>query len=210
MNVVAQKRQIRAKAARVLLSLHAAGDLDTPSRWTWDAVDRLPAWCLASAEERTQLQLICGALYLSPDVRFWITKPALVAVQNLIGKSVFNRILAQADSMQLPRESVSTLISDFGVDPITATPEAIQDLMLAAGSDVLCATVHASLPREMLTASLGRGLGRDSVIGQDQGPDAVNGSDSGSTDITEESATILLHAAQSLQQLGQEPTNAVS
>ncbi|MFK7994286.1 MAG: hypothetical protein AB8B87_09115 [Granulosicoccus sp.] len=178
MSLVVQKRHQRAAAARVLLALHAKGNLENPSMWSWEAVDRLPAWCLASADERVHLQLTCGTLYLSPDIRFWISKSALIAVQSLIGEMLFERIMTKADTMQLPRESVSAIVTDFGVDPANAEAGAVKELLMAAGSKVLCATVHPDLPREMLTASLGPSIG----------------------DITEESAEVLLNAAQALVQ----------
>ncbi|MFK7855257.1 MAG: hypothetical protein AB8B79_14135 [Granulosicoccus sp.] len=176
MNTVVQKRLDRAAAARVLLALHAAGNLDNPARWTWESVDRLPAWCLAGAEERIKLQLTCGAMYLSPDIRFWINKSALLAVQQLLGTELFEHILAKADEMLLPRESVSDVIAQTGLDPVTAQMEQIQAVLMAAGATVLTATVHKSLPYEMLTESLGPGIG----------------------DITEQAATTLLKAAELL------------
>lgn len=176
MNAGVQKRQQRASAARVLLSLHAKGNLEDPSRWTWDAVDRLPSWCLSGVDERTQLQLTCGVMYLSPDMRFWINKSALLAVQNLIGEALLERILVQADDMQLPRESAAELIAATGIDPASCTAEEIQNLLMATGSTVLTATVHESLPRTMLTASLGTAIG----------------------EITEESASVFLQAAELL------------
>lgn len=176
MNTVVQKRLDRAVAARVLLALHAAGNLDNPARWTWESVDRLPAWCLAGAEERKKLQLTCGAMYLSPDIRFWINKSALLAVQHLLGNEVFERILAQADEMQLPRESVLDVIAQTGLDPATAQLEQIQAVLMAAGATVLTATVHPSLPVEMLTESLGPSIG----------------------EVTEQAASTLLKAAELL------------
>lgn len=176
MTSVVQMRQQRAAAARVLLSLHASGNLDNPGRWTWDAVDRLPGWCLAGTDERVQLQLTCGSMYLSPDMRFWISKTALQTTQDLLGASLFDRIMSQADDMQLPRESVSAVIAQAGIDPASAQANDIQGLLMAAGANVLAATVHESLPREMLTASLGPGIG----------------------DITLDAATILLKAAEAL------------
>jgi len=176
MNSAAQTRLQRAAAARVLLLLHAKGDLENPSLWTWDAVDLLPAWCLASEQTRSQLQLVSGTMYLSPDIRLWLDQSALVAVQTLIGDAVFERIMNQADAMQLPRESASLIIRNAGIDPSNASAEAICELLMAAGSNVLRATVHPSLPREMLSASLGPAIG----------------------DINEAAANVLLDAAQAL------------
>ncbi|MBX2884901.1 MAG: hypothetical protein KTR32_33405 [Granulosicoccus sp.] len=154
-----QQRQQRAAAARVLLSLHADGNLQSPERWTWRTVDRLPGWCLAGAEQRIQLQLTCGALYLSPDIRLWIDQHALRIVHDLLGQTLFDRIMAQADRMQLPRESAAQVIEQAGVEPATAEPEAIQSLLMRAGANVLSATVHESLPHDMLTQSLGPTVG---------------------------------------------------
>lgn len=152
------QRQQRAKAAQVLLSLHQQGNLEKPERWTWQALDLLPAWCLADATERQQLQQVCGALFLSPEIRFWIEKPALNALQTLIGEQVFTQIMTHADAMLLPREPVAPFIKQAVPDLSTLQPDTLQSLLMSAGATVLSATVDESLPREMLVESLGEGL----------------------------------------------------
>jgi len=153
------RRQQRAKAARVLLALHGKGNLDQPGRWTWDAVDRLPAWCLADAADRQQLQVVCGALYLSPEIRFWIGKSVLSALNSLIGEAVFTQIMNHADSMQLPRDPLASVIEQAKFDPSVGEAAELQKLLMSAGASVLSATVHESLPRELLVGSLGEGCG---------------------------------------------------
>ena len=156
---VLNQRQQRAATAKVLLGLHAQEQLDDPARWSWAAVGKVPPWCLASADERCRLQQVCGALYLSPDIRCWISKQALLAATSLLGESIFARIITQADAMQLPRESASEVIAGAGVDPALAGSEEIQRLFMETGATVLAATVDESLPREMLTDSLGPTMG---------------------------------------------------
>lgn len=160
MSVESLRRQQRADAARLLLALHAGGNLDNPQGWSWDAVDRLPAWCLVSEPERKQIQLICGALYLSPEIRLWIQKPLLQSVQQLVGESVFQRIIEHADAMQLPREPLVETIAESGIDLATADVEQMENLLMAAGATVLSASIHESLPGDMLLASLGQGIGQ--------------------------------------------------
>jgi len=152
-SAVSGKRQQRAKAARILLALHAEGVLQNPTTWTWDSIDSLPYWCLIGARERQQLQLICGAIYLSPDVRFWINQSALSALQELLGFAILDVIVKQADSMQLPREFAASIVVDFGVDPEFAETAAIRELLMAAGALVLNATVHQSLHKKLLVES---------------------------------------------------------
>lgn len=153
------QRQQRATAARLLLSLHGQGNLDQPERWTWDALDRLPAWCLSDSTERQQLQQVCGALYLSPDIRFWIEKPALQALQSIIGEQVFTQIMNHADAMALPREPLATVMNNAAFNPSSVQITELLELLMAAGATVLSATVHESLPRDMLVSSLGEGVG---------------------------------------------------
>ncbi len=159
MDTIAGRRKQRASAARLLLSLHASGNLDSPEIWTWDAVDRLPAWCLASSQERRAIQLTCGALLLSPEIRFWIQKPLLSGIQQLLGDSQFEQIIEHADAMKLPREPLADFIVESGINLADAGVEALDLLLMTTGATVLKATVHESLPREMLSASLGPGIG---------------------------------------------------
>lgn len=159
MDTVGGRRRQRAVAARLLLSLHASGSLDSPETWTWDAVDRLPAWCLAAAEERQAIQRSCGALFLSPEIRFWIQKSLLSALRQLLGDAQFEQIIEQADGMQLPREPLADIIAASGITLSEAGVDELDALLMTAGSTVLQATVHESLPRDMLSSSLGPGIG---------------------------------------------------
>ena len=169
-----QQRQQRAKAAGLLLSLHEQGNLDQPERWTWKALDLLPAWCLADANYRQQLQQICGALYLSPEIRFWIDKPALEAMESVIGKSMFARIMNHADAMALPREPLAPVVRQASINSTSVQPAELHSFLMSAGATVLSATVHESLPREMLVGSLGEGLARSSGQFEDEKTDVLN------------------------------------
>lgn len=152
----AQKRQHRAKAASLLMSLYEQGELDDPGFWSWDVVDRLPAWCLLGIDDRQHLQRVCGALYLSPEIRFWIGKPLLLALRYQLGEPILSRILAHADDMQLPREPLRLQIPNVSS---VIKPDQLEPVLLAAGATVLTATVHESLPRDMLLGSIGQSIG---------------------------------------------------
>ncbi|ASJ70503.1 hypothetical protein [Granulosicoccus antarcticus] len=182
MSSVSQRRRQRAVAARLLLSLHVDGNLDDPQIWNWDAVDRLPMWCLDEATRRREVQLVCGALLLSPEIRFWIKQPLLLGLQQLLGPAVFVQVIEHADVMELPREPLSGLMKQSAIDLPTAGVVELESLLMAAGSTVLNATVHESLPRDTLVASLGQGIGN----------------------ITESAAIALLDAAIALLQASQE------
>ena len=157
------RRHQRAVSARVLLSLHANDNLQDPERWTWQALDKLPGWCLAGESERLRVQRVCGALYLSPELRYWIHKSALGGLQELLG-STWELIAEQADAMQVPREPVADLIASTGIDQETGDLAKLDSLLLAAGATVLRHSVDESLPRELLTESLGESLGEISDL----------------------------------------------
>lgn len=159
MDTIAARRNQRATAARLLLSLHASGKLDSPEIWTWDTVDRLPSWCLASSEERRAIQLTSGALLLSPEIRYWIQKPLLAGLRQLLGDALFEQIIEHADAMKLPREPLAEFIKDSGINLSDAAVEGLESLLMLTGATVLKATVHDSLPKEMLSGSLGIGIG---------------------------------------------------
>jgi hypothetical protein len=154
-----QRRRLRATAAELLLSLHAGDNLLEPVSWTWQQLDRLPAWCLQGAEQRKALQLVSGALFLGPELRFWIHRDSLNALQQMLGGDLLDSIVARADSVNLPREPAAAIISDAGVNSAEIDAGRLEHLLLGAGSAVLGATVHESLPREMLTGSLGEPVG---------------------------------------------------
>lgn len=158
------QRQQRAQSARILLSLHAQDNLHQPERWTWDALDLLPAWCLADANERQQLQRVCGALYLSPEIRFWIEQQILQALQSIIGEQVLAQIMSHADAMSLPREPLTPLMKQADFNPSAVQSADLETLLMSAGATVLSATVDESLPRDMLVGSLGEGV--DGVVGE--------------------------------------------
>lgn len=173
----ASLRQHRARAAGLLLSLYKAGELDTPEIWNWDALDRLPAWCLYSQEDRQLLQKVCGAMYLSPEIRFWVDRSPLLALQSVLGEPLCSQILSCADAMNLPREPLSSLMQNLTEPLAECSADAISDLLSSAGATVLAATVHESLPGELLLSSLGEGVG----------------------EISHEAALVLLNGAVTLQ-----------
>lgn len=155
----ASRRQHRAVASGLLLSLYKAGELDTPEIWNWDALDRLPVWCLYSEKDRQQLQMVCGAMYLSPEIRFWVDRSPLLALQSVLGEPLCSLILSCADDMNLPREPLSSLVLNLSEPLAECSADVISDLLTRAGSTVLAATVHESLPGELLLGSLGEGVG---------------------------------------------------
>ena len=158
-DAVRLRRRQRAVAARLLLQLYADDKLDAPHTWTWSAVDLLPAWCLASATDRRYLQLICGALILSPEIRFWIQKPLLQALRQLLGDEVLQQIIDHADQMKLPREPLAEFFEEASFSLERAGLSDVESLLMQSGATVLQATVHESLPRDMLTESLGVSIG---------------------------------------------------
>jgi len=155
-----QRRRQRGIAANLLLSLHAGDNLQEPASWTWQLLDRLPAWCLQGAEQRGFLQLTCGALFLSPELRFWIQREALDTLREMLGDDLLDRILFRADTVDLPREPAAAMIENAGLNSAELDPVQLEQLLMSAGSAVLGATVHSSLPRDMLTASLGEPVGQ--------------------------------------------------
>ena len=159
METVRLRRRHRAVAARLLLGLYAEDKLDAPQTWTWAAVDLLPPWCLGSATDRQYLQLICGALILSPEIRFWIQKPVLKTMHKLLGNDVFQEIAEHADQMQLPRDPLAVFLEEASFSLENAGLPELESLLMQSGATVLKATVHESLPRDMLTDSLGNSVG---------------------------------------------------
>lgn len=159
MKPLSLRRKQRAEAARLLLTLYVDDKLDSPQRWTWEAVDHLPQWCLVSSTDRRYLQLICGALLLSPEFRFWIQKPLLQGLHRLLGEAVFSHVTHYADQMQLPREPLSEFLKQADFVAEKAEVPALEQLLMQSGATVLAATIHESLPRDMLADSLGVGIG---------------------------------------------------
>lgn len=155
---VAQRRKQRAMSARVLLSLHESGCLATPERWNWQTLDRLPRWCLLPEAERFALQLTCGALFLSPELRYWIHRSALVELQTLLTEPVWQAVANKADQLQMPREPIAQLMADEDIIEQQIDPDALTSIILRAGASVLQGSIHESLPGDMLSASLGTGL----------------------------------------------------
>ena len=156
---VAERRKQRAVAARLLLSLHAEDQLDKPSSWTWEVLNRLPSWCLLDSETRQRLQLACGALFVSAELRFWIRRDALQCLSDLLGPDVLDGVMNEADRLALPREPAQRLLEEAGVSGRAADTAMLSQALLGAGAAVLSATVHESLPRELLIQSLGLQLG---------------------------------------------------
>lgn len=155
---VAQRRRQRAMSARVLLSLYDGGNLASPDRWNWQALDRLPRWCLLPESERFQLQVTCGALFLSPELRFWIHRTALVELQTLLTEPVWQAVADKADQLQMPREPIAQIMAADEIVEDDVDPDALTSIILRAGASVLQGSIHHSLPGDMLTASLGAAL----------------------------------------------------
>lgn len=153
-NTQSLKRQRRAAAATVLLSLHEADQLANPEQWTWDVVDALPVWCLFDEQARSHMQLLCGALVLAPELRLWIDRELIVATQNLIGKQHFEHIVAKADSTPIAVNAMaaSRFKTVSNKNSITSHVEAV---LLQAGASVFKASLSDELPIDMLPKILG-------------------------------------------------------
>ncbi|MBX2836698.1 MAG: hypothetical protein KTR35_07580 [Gammaproteobacteria bacterium] len=146
----AHLRSHRAKAARVLLSLFEADQLDSPEFWTWEMMDLLPGWCLDDAEVRTQLQLLCGAVALAPEVRLWIDRRQILTAQQLLGKDIFDAVVQTADEVShgidVPAEHV--IEHSF-----------IERHFMKAGASVLSSALDSRLPKQQLIGVLGESYG---------------------------------------------------
>ncbi len=157
-SVQSKVRQHRAAAARMLLALHQAGQLAKPESWTWNVIDVLPGWCLQDEQSRNQLQLLCGALILAPELRLWIDRELILAAHLLIGKTSFDCIVAKADLTPVPVNTKAasrfTLVANR-----KDVLDSIRAELLQAGASVLSASLHADLPVDMLSSMLGETAG---------------------------------------------------
>lgn len=139
------KRLERAAAARILLSLHEKGQLANPEQWNWGVLDALPAWCLLDEQARVQLQSVCGALVLAPELRLWIDRELISAGHSVIGLHHFNSIVARADQAKLAIDAAAGERFQ-SVSGKAALRDAVQSAFLQAGASVL----KASLTNEVL------------------------------------------------------------
>ena len=165
MESATSRRRRRAAAAQVLLGLHAAGQLAEPERWDWDTLDRLPAWCLLDESSRRAVQLTAGGVLLAPALRLWIDRERIERARTLLGERPFAALLARADALAAARPGAASPPAPDDPDPavtdadVAAAPDEVEARLLAAGSAVLRATLHASLPLGALADSLGESAG---------------------------------------------------
>ena len=154
-----RQRHNRARAARLLLGLHAAGNLDAPERWTWDVLAALPGWCLLDLQQRQLLQAVCGAASLGPDLRYWIDKRLIISAHELIGERVFERIVADTELLSSHKNlppSDPLILPDASEEPAVAA----QRCLLGRGAAVLLATLDESLPIGSLAESIKDPIGQ--------------------------------------------------
>lgn len=171
------KRQRRGAAAKVLLALYEADQLAEPEKWTWDAIDALPVWCLQDELTRHNTQLLCGALVLAPELRLWIDRKLIVAAHDLIGQHCFDHIVAKADNVAIAVNTfASTRISASGNREQVA--DSVKASLLQAGASVFKASLSDELPLNMLPNIVGETAGSisskvanailDELVGLDQ------------------------------------------
>lgn len=152
------KRQRRGAAAQVLLSLHQAGQLANPEQWTWEVLDALPGWCLQDEQSRNQLQVMCGALVLAPELRLWIDRELILVAHRLIGKDQFNHIVAQADRTPI---AINASAADRfkSIASADALQGSVKTALLQAGASVLNATLTIDVLVALFSEMLGETAG---------------------------------------------------
>ena len=152
------KRQRRGAAARILLSLHKADQLARCELWTWDMLDALPNWCIQDEDARVELQLICGALVLAPELRLWIDRKHILAAYDLCGKKRFDCIIAKADQNPITVNAAASTRFKF-VKNQAVLKDSVKSVFLQAGASVLKATLTNDLLNDMFAELLGENAG---------------------------------------------------
>jgi len=150
-----ERRLLRAEAARTLLGLHTAQALAEPERWSWEVLDRLPAWCLFDRERRIRLQRVAGALLMGPELRLWIDRDHLLEAGRLLDEPVLDAVLVRADALAALLVASDDSSATATRPPADETVGALEARFMAAGAAVLVATLHESLPLGALADSLG-------------------------------------------------------
>lgn len=154
------RRQVRAKAARSLLSLHEQDALADPDRWTFELIDRLPLWCLMDTDSRQRIQRVAGAVLLAPEMRLWISAAQLAEAEQLLGSETLAAILERADKLAVSAQADDASASDAVAGPgESRASEGLQLRLMSAGASVLGATLHESLPLQSLASTLGTSAG---------------------------------------------------
>jgi len=148
----ALQRAQRAAVARVLLQLHEQDALDKPEQWSWQALTEFPAWCLLGSEERTQLQLVCGAVALGPSLRLWLDRLVIAEGHRLVGTECFECILSEAQGINLHASEVPALDDALLVVP---TPDDVETRFMTTGAAVMRATLGSSLSLNSVVELLG-------------------------------------------------------
>ncbi len=132
---IRQRRIYRAAAAEALQALCENDDDDRLASVSWDTLDSMPHWCLQSPKERAELQMIAGALFISPLLKQCIDGKKLKAVRDLLSQPVLDAIL-DTDCV----DSIPLQLADD--DDIT-------DMLGASGASVLLGTLTDDLIKQI-------------------------------------------------------------
>ena len=151
----------RARAARILLDLHAKDELIEPESWTWEALDLIPEWCVCEPAERLRQQRCCGALLLSTPLRLWIDSRLIVAGQSILGTGVFERIAAHhALDDVLPATGSADFISMLSTESDISLEASMRITFEQAGAVVLKSSLPPELSIDALTRLFGENVDR--------------------------------------------------
>ena len=94
-----QRRIYRAQSAAFLANLDLTCSDAELASIDWSALEAVPHWCFLSSDEQHALRLLCGAVFLGPQMHQWIEGRRIQGVRELIGAEAYDLVLCSTDPL---------------------------------------------------------------------------------------------------------------
>ena len=130
-STIHRDRQLRARAACLLVGLIPEKQPDDAKPITWPLLLAVPEWCFWSESQRYRLAIIAGGLFIAPAIRLWIDADRLRRVRKLLGESVFDAIMS---SDAVPKDPCQI-----------SADEDLETVLISAGESVLLSRLEPGL-----------------------------------------------------------------
>jgi hypothetical protein len=141
------KRQFIVRCANELLE-RTEYSREKLSVFDWNSLMSMPPWCLLSAKARAEVRDACGATYLAPLIRKSINGQVVQQFRDEVGEQAFEYLFSVVETSEIPVADLQPFV----------TQRSIGDLINAAGSSVLLATLVQSDMRDVYVGELGARL----------------------------------------------------